>query len=322
MEEIKKIIDSISALDEITSVYFIGCGASRSDLYPAYYFLNHEAKKIRTSIMTAKEFILSEPADLGPSTVVVSCSLAGNTPETTESAKYAREKGAHSIALTNHSDSPLADSAEYTVVFDWKETYSSKMDKMIKAMFIACEILNHTEEYAHYDKMQEAFEKVYSVLDDVAASQQNKAEEFAQTFKSTPLLFVTSSGPMEQIAWSFSMCLMMEMQHIPSSTFNDGDFFHGPFELVEEGINYLVLMNDGKTRPMDERTIAFLERFDAKYMVMDAKEFGVTEIFDASVAEYFNPVIISPALRVLAEHISIARNYPLTERRYMWKIEY
>lgn len=59
MEDIKKIIDSISAADAITSVYFVGCGASRSDLYPAYYFLNHEAKTIRTSIMTAKEFILS-----------------------------------------------------------------------------------------------------------------------------------------------------------------------------------------------------------------------------------------------------------------------
>ena len=30
---------------EINTVYFVGCGASRADLYPAFYFLNNNAKK-------------------------------------------------------------------------------------------------------------------------------------------------------------------------------------------------------------------------------------------------------------------------------------
>ena len=48
---IKEIVASIKAKQpEIKTVYFVGCGASQSDLFPAKYFLENNAKKLRTSI--------------------------------------------------------------------------------------------------------------------------------------------------------------------------------------------------------------------------------------------------------------------------------
>ena len=41
---------------EIKTVYFVGCGAAQSDLFPAKYFLENNAKKLRTSIYTANNF--------------------------------------------------------------------------------------------------------------------------------------------------------------------------------------------------------------------------------------------------------------------------
>ena len=48
---IKEIVASIKAKQpEIKTVYFVGCGASQSDLFPAKYFLENNAKKHRTRI--------------------------------------------------------------------------------------------------------------------------------------------------------------------------------------------------------------------------------------------------------------------------------
>ena len=73
---------------------------------------------------------------------------------------------------------------------------------------------------------------------------------------------------------------------------------------------------------MDARALAFLQRFDARYLVIDAKDFGLSGCVPASVATYFNPIVHTAVMRVFAEQIAEARQHPLTKRRYMWKLEY
>ena len=124
------------------------------------------------------------------------------------------------------------------------------------------------------------------------------------------------------VAYSFSMFLMMEMQWVASSSFNCGEFFHGPFEMVEKDVPYLLLMNDGPTRAMDARAMTFLQRFDTKLTVVDAKDFGLSSLIRSAVVEYFNPILLCGVLRMYAEQLSLERNHPLTMRRYMWKLEY
>ena len=92
--------------------------------------------------------------------------------------------------------------------------------------------------------------------------------------------------------------------------------------MVEKDVPFLLLMNDGRTRPMDARALEFLQRFDAKTTVVDAKDFGLGSVIASEVVDYFNPMLISGVLRVYAEQLSYVRNHPLTKRRYMWKLEY
>ena len=81
-------------------------------------------------------------------------------------------------------------------------------------------------------------------------------------------------------------------------------------------------MNDGRTRNIDSRALTFLDRFDAKTTVIDALDFGLSAEIKKSVIDYFNPMLLSAVFRVYAEELSIARQHPLTKRRYMWKLEY
>lgn len=59
-----------------------------------------------------------------------------------------------------------------------------------------------------------------------------------------------SSGATHMVAYAFSICLLMEMQWINSGSFHDGEFFHGPFEIVDKDVPFLLLMNDSSTRAL------------------------------------------------------------------------
>ena len=126
---------------EIKTVYFVGCGASMSDLFPAKYFLENNAKKLRTSIYTANNFNYSTPAAVGNTSVVITCSLSGGTPETVAATKLARKLGAHVISITNKAGSPLDVEAEYCILHGFYESYGAKMEKPARALELACELL-------------------------------------------------------------------------------------------------------------------------------------------------------------------------------------
>lgn len=320
---VKEIVSAIKAEHpSITSVFFVGCGASMSELFPGKYFLEANSRRLRVSIYTANEFYYSPPVSVDESAVVVTCSLSGTTPETVAASKKAMELGAAVISVTHIQDSPLAAASHYQIIHGFEANYAAKMEKMTSVLALSMEILNAYEGYAHYDEMQDGFSKIYGLIETAVSMSLPAAKAFAESYKDMPILYVMSSGATQMVSYSFSSFLIMEMQWIHSSSFHDGEFFHGPFELTEKDVPYLLLMNDGPTRPMDSRALSFLQRFDAKVMVLDAKDFGLSSHIDKSVVEYFNPILISGVLRIYAEQLAIIRNHPLTKRRYMWKLDY
>ena len=322
INEIKGLIHQLIADRTIRSIYFVGCGASRSDLYPACYLLSAKARYLRSSLHTANEFVLATMDAVDETAVVITCSLSGTTPETVKATSVAKARGAVTIALTNDPASPMTKDADAIVTFEWKGAYSVKEDKTLKALLLAAELLDQTEGYRDLLLMYQAVGQILPLIDEVTSDLSEPAGKFAKDCRDMSLLYVTSSGSMQELAWSFAACLMMEMQWIPASTYNVGDFFHGPFEMVDQGVPYLLLMNDGPTRPMDERAKAFLLRFKAKLTVVDARDHHLDKAVPAEVKDFFNPILLGAVLRVYAERLSEERQHPLSERRYMWKMEY
>ncbi|QEY35165.1 SIS domain-containing protein [Caproiciproducens galactitolivorans] len=320
--EVKKIVSEIKKeVPGIKSVYYVGCGASKAELYPGKYFLEQNAKVLRAGHFTANEFVHATPVGVDSTAIVITCSLGGNTPETVAASKLAMEKGAKVIAVTHKEDSPLAQNAHYVIVHGFEKNYAAKLEKMVNVLDLSVEILNHYEGYEHYEDMQTAFGKIYDMIENAVSFVLPAAKKFAQDYKDAPFVYVMSSGATQCVAYTFSLCLMMEMQWINSGCFHDGEFFHGPFEIVDKDVPFILLMNSGRTRALDARAMDFLHRFQAKATIVDGKDYGIDSLPPA-VAEYFNPMILSAVMRVYAEQIAIVRSHPLTMRRYMWKLEY
>ncbi|MDT2738822.1 SIS domain-containing protein [Enterococcus canintestini] len=318
----KEIVKEIVSNKEVTSIVFVGCGASKADLYPGKYFLDQNAQKLRISHFTANEFNYATPSSVDEHTVVISASLGGTTPETVQANAVAKEKGATVISLTRSVDSPLTKDADYVIYHRFAENYAAKLEKTGYCLMLAVELLNQIEGYADYDKMMDGFSKIYDLSQESAEGARLQAKQFAQRFKDEKVIYVMSSGATHEVAYSTSICLMMEMQWINSGTFHAGEFFHGPFEITDKGVPFILLMNDGRTRPIDARALTFLDRFDAKTEVVDALDWGLSAHIAKEVLDYFNPFVITAVFRVYAEELAEARQHPLTKRRYMWKLEY
>ena len=138
----KDIVKEIIANKEVESIVFVGCGASKADLYPAKYFLEQNANKLRISHFTANEFNYATPRSINDHTVVISASLGGTTPETVQANAVAKEQGATVISLTHSVDSPLTKDADYVIYHRFTEDYAAKLEKTGYCLELAVELLN------------------------------------------------------------------------------------------------------------------------------------------------------------------------------------
>lgn len=318
--EIKEIIGEILK-NKKNSVYFVGCGASKADLYPGFYFVTRNSN-IKAGHLTANEFNYDTPSDVGENSIVITASLGGTTPETVAATKKARELGATTIALTNNAESPIAKAAEYPIIHGFYESYAAKMDKMRLNLQLAIEIVHQIEGVKFYDEFKLGFEKLPSVIEEVVKLARPEAKKFAKSFEKANPIYVLGSGPNFGIAYSTSLCLLLEMQWINSGSVHSGEFFHGALEITDKDVPFIVFMADGKTRKLDERLLEFLLRFDAKVALIDGKDYALSNKFKSNVVDYFNPLVLSPVMRVYAEELSNIRGHALSKRRYMWKLKY
>ncbi|QWT17813.1 SIS domain-containing protein [Collinsella sp. zg1085] len=318
----QQIVAHLLKAHEIKQVAFVGCGASMSELYPAFYFLKNNTQQLNVQIFTANEFNYDKPAWLGTHTLVVSCSLGGGTPETVEANKCAKAAGASVIAITHIPDSALTEGVDAVIVHGFEANYAAKTEKMGYALALALELLYQIEGTELYEDMCAGLTGVFEVAENAALSSGKDAALWAHAHKDDDCIHFMASGASEKVAYSTSLFLMMEMQWINSGNFNSGEYFHGPFELTDDKHSFVLFMSDGKTRPMDARALAFLQRFDAQYLLIDAKDFGLTNVVPASVATYISPLVHTAVMRVYAEQLAEARQHPLTKRRYMWKLTY
>jgi len=306
---------------QMSEVFLVACGGSLVDLYPAKFFLASESRLLRTELYTANEFVHAVPKVLGEQSVVILCSHSGDTPELIEAVKVAKAAGSITVSLTHNKSSDIGYFSDHNVVYEWGDESSVQNNPMAITLALCLEILQQSEGYAYYKEFQEALLKI----DDVVAAAHNKVGErvvtFAETYQNEKLFYTLSSGASYGHAYGFAICSLMEMQWLHASSIHSGEFFHGPFEVTDKKTNFIVLVNHGRTRPLDQRVIDFLKSYAKNYVIIDAKELGIG-VLPESVVEFFNPILFYSVLCDYREALAKIRSHPLETRRYMGKVEY
>jgi fructoselysine-6-P-deglycase FrlB-like protein len=238
-----------------------------------------------------------------------------------EAAKVAKAAGSLTITLTHNTSSDIARFSDHNIVYDWGDESRVQNNPMAITLALCLEILQQAEGYLYYDEFQEALLKIDDVVKAACHKVGERAVTFAETYQNEKLFYTLSSGASFGHAYGFAICSLMEMQWLDASAIHSGEFFHGPFEVTDKQTNFIVLVNEGRTRPLDLRVLAFLKSYARNYMVIDAKELGIG-VLPESVVEFFNPVLFYSVLCEYREALAKIRNHPLETRRYMGKVKY
>lgn len=324
---IKEIVKSIirekkEAGASIDSLLFVGCGGSYAAHYPAKYFVERESKTLKTGLFTSNEFVYAPPMSCNANSVVIACSMRG-TAETGEAVKTAKSLGATTISFYVE-ESDMTRASDYNIVYTSMAEDSNRIETSngCEILVLAAEFLHQLEGYKYYDDVIKASEDLDKIYRDAKVFSLPNAKKFAQECRDDKVIYTMAAGPSVGAAYIFSICDLMEMQWLHSTTVNFGELLHGPFESVDKTLPIVCLVSDGRTRPMDMRALKFLNTYAERLYILDAQELGLEPIAD-SVREYFCPLIFSSLLQnVYLPELAVSRCHPTAIRRYMWKVEY
>lgn len=289
----KTVIEEIlKEKGSIKQVYWVACGGSLIDLYPAHFMLNAESATIESGWYTAKEFIIATPKKLGKNSLVVMCSHSGNTQESVDAAIMSKEAGASVIALTDGKGSKSDDPRFIAWVYPWGDGVPTSEVPSGITLALAAELIKAQEGFDKYDALMDGIKK----MDGIVAAAKTKVnadlgDAFAKACQENKFFYILGSGANFSQTYGFAICSLMEMQWQNCCYIHSGEYFHGPFEVTENGVFYFLQMGSGNCRPMDERALTFLKTHTDRLMVLDTLEYGMDAI-DLSVRDYLDSVLL------------------------------
>ncbi len=314
----KKVIETIiKSHGPIKQVYWVACGGSLIDLYPAHFMMQAESSTIESGWYTSREFLISTPKKLGQHSLVVMCSHSGNTPESVEAAILAHKAGAAVITLTDCAGSKCDDPRFYTCVYPWGDDVPTLEIPSGISLSLAAELLYAQEGFAKYDAIYNGIHAMDTIVPAAKRKvQQELCEPFASLCAAHPFFYILGSGANFSQTYGFAICSLMEMQWQHCAYIHSGEYFHGPFEATEPGVFYFLQMGSGACRAMDERALAFLQTHTDQLMVLDTLEYGMDAV-DPSVRDYLDSVLLYAMNVELRAARGRKLNHSPETRRYM-----
>ena len=295
-------------------VYLVGCGGSLFSFGPLLAVL--DASPVPVVAVNADELLLRRPAGLGPGALVVASSTRGETGETARLAAAARAAGATVVGITQDPGSIVAVECERVLLHQGVEA------KQVLLAQLGWSLLRATGAGEGYDEAMAALDAAPGAFVAAVHGIEPALAEIAEALHDEPVLYVLGSGPLESAAQTLACCYLQEMQWRHAVPVGSGEFLHGTFEVVTEDLPVLVLLGEDATRPMGERVRSFLDRYTRRAHYLDARDLALPGV-EASMRPFVGSLVMASAvLARLAQHFEARTGHPLTDRRYMWKVEY
>lgn len=322
------VANALATLDQgsFEHVFFVACGGSLSIMYPAKFMLDQYSAALASDVYNSDEFIHRAPRKLSSRSLVILCSMTGTTKETLRAAEFARSAGASTIGMTVDASSPLAQACDYVVGYEAHYTTGVPIDaKDSNYARIYQIVLGLVKRYDGVDKLDpllRSLGNLQSAIDEAQNTFAPMFHDYAPRFAKESVIYTVASGADFGAAYSFAICVLMEMQWINSHAIHANEFFHGPFEVVDKERAFILLKGLDSTRPLEKRADSFLHRFgsDQNILVLDAENLnldGIVPEFRGNLA----PLIFFDTLWRFAHMIADLRNHKMLEaRRYMKKL--
>jgi fructoselysine 6-phosphate deglycase len=300
-------------------LWFVGPGAPNKLMSVAMYWAQRHARDLDLRLSFPAELVHQEPPALDEGTVVVLASHSGTTKETVRAAEYLQGTGAVTVGVTSSADSPLARAVDHPLTYGPGTEGYGPSYILVQALVSA--VLQERGDWDLHERVMTSLDALPVAMADATEASTPRAEVEARAYRDETVLYTVGAGPCFSAAYVIGACMLMEMQWLHCQPVVAAEFFHGPFEVVDDSTVLILFVGEDPSRPEAERAVRFCRRFTERTMVYDSCQFAMPGV-DPEVRGIVAPIVLQAALEPFVKELAVLREHPLSTRRYMGRMEY
>lgn len=312
IESTQKVVDQICK-DGFSNIFYIGIGGTLLYAGQMIHIAKQQGSTIPLFLENGADFNLVGNPHFNKDSVVVIASISGDTKEIVETVKIVREAGARVIGYVEKEGSPLYNNVDY-VIHTVGGEYYFWYTVTLRFMANAGQFPKYEQFMSEIVNMPENVVEIYKKSDE-------KAKVFADKYCDSPLTYLIGSGNLEDWATCYGMCIMEEMQWMPTRPISAANFFHGCLEVITRDIPVILIKGEDKTRPEMDRVEKFVNTVSANVTVFDTKDYELKGISD-EFRGILSPIVMRSAFQRVSTHLEHNRRHPLAIRRYYRRLDY
>jgi glucosamine--fructose-6-phosphate aminotransferase (isomerizing) len=319
-------------LREVDKVFVVACGTAYHSGLLAKYAIEHWTR-LPVEVELASEFRYRDPV-LDRSTLVVAISQSGETADTLEAVRHAKEQKAKVLAICNTNGSQIpreCDAVLYTRAGPEIGVASTKTFlAQIAANYLVGLALAQARgtkypdeverEYHELEAMPELVARVLTCMEPVA--------ELARRFASSSTVLFLGRHVGYPVALEGALKLK-ELAYMHAEGFAAGELKHGPIALIDDGLPVIVVMPSPKNAAMlHSKLLSNIREIQARgaitIVIAEEGDDTVRPYADhlieiPAVSTLFQPLLSTVPLQVFAAEVARARGYDVDKPRNLAK---
>jgi glucosamine--fructose-6-phosphate aminotransferase (isomerizing) len=231
-------------LKELRRIVIVACGTSYHAGVVGRYAIEEWAR-VPVEPDVASEWIYRNPV-IDPGTLVIGISQSGESRDTIQAMKLAREKGARTVAITNSMGSQITrevDSVLFTRTgLEVGVAASKTFTAQIALLFLIGLKLAQCRSTLPKEEVEFILDEVYDLPSKMQRflDADHPIEEIAQRFHDRPFFLYLGRHIGLPVALEGALKLK-EISYIPTEAYSAGEMKHGPIALLEEGTPVVVV---------------------------------------------------------------------------------
>jgi glucosamine--fructose-6-phosphate aminotransferase (isomerizing) len=319
-------------LRDVDKVFVVACGTAYYAGLIAKQVIEHWTR-IPVEVEVASEFRYREPV-LDRQTLVVAISQSGETADTLEAVRHARQQRATVLAICNTNGAQIPRESDAVLYTHAGPEIGVAATKTFVAQLAAIQLLGLALAQARGTKYGDEIGREYDTLCRVADAMQQTLDvvepvrELARQVASSGTILFLGRHVGYPVALEGALKLK-ELAYMHAEGFPAGELKHGPIALIEEGLPVVVVMpspigravlhqkmlsNVAEIRARGARTIVIAEAGDE-----ESRKHADHLIEVPAVATLHAPFVTVIPLQVLAAEIAQARGYDVDKPRNLAK---
>jgi glucosamine--fructose-6-phosphate aminotransferase (isomerizing) len=320
-------------LREIDKVFVVACGTAYHSGLLAKYAIEHWTR-LPVEVELASEFRYRDPV-LDSHTLVVAISQSGETADTLEAVRHAKEQKAKVLAICNTNGSQIpreCDAVLYTRAGPEIGVASTKTFlAQIAANYLVGLALAQARGTKYPDEVEREYRALEAMPDLIARVLETAAtpvSALAHQFAESQTVLFLGRHVGYPVALEGALKLK-ELAYMHAEGFAAGELKHGPIALIEDGLPVIVVMPSPKNaQTLHAKLLSNIREIQARgaitIVIAEEGDDTVRPYADhlieiPAVATLFQPLLSTIPLQVFAAGVAQARGYDVDKPRNLAK---